>query len=273
VEIAAQNGNAAPPPDEAAFIRYAQVTKAYFDIRRRERIDALAEVTLDIPQGQFLVILGPSGCGKTTLLNILAGFEKATTGEVLLEGRRIVAPGPDRGVVFQEYALFPWLTLRQNVEYGLRESGQPRDERRNTAQRFIEMVGLTGFEQRYPHELSGGMRQRSALARVLANKPKVLLMDEPFAAVDALTRALLQKELSRIWSETGTTVVFVTHSVEEAALLGDRVIVMGRRPGKIEADIAVPLDRPRDATSAEFNDYRRDIEQKLLGASLAEAAA
>jgi NitT/TauT family transport system ATP-binding protein len=248
------------------------VSKSFFDVERGQEVKALNEVSLEIPDRQFLTLIGPSGCGKTTLLNIFAGFERATSGRVLLDGRPISEPGPERGVVFQDYALFPWQTLRQNVEYGPRQRGLPRDEVRRRADEFIAMVGLNGYEERYPHELSGGMRQRVSLARVLANDPKVLLMDEPFAALDAQTRALLQVELARIWAETDKTVLFVTHSVEEAVLLGDRAVVMSARPGVLKADILVDLPRPRDPTSAEFNAYRREIEA-LVRPEIARVAA
>jgi ABC-type nitrate/sulfonate/bicarbonate transport system ATPase subunit len=186
-----------------------------------------------------------------------------------MDGQPIHGPGADRGVVFQEYALFPWLTLRQNVEYGPREHGLPGEQMRAMVDRTLRLVSLEGAENRYPHELSGGMRQRVALARVLVNDPKILLMDEPFAAVDAQTRAVLQREVARLWAETAKTVLFITHSVEEAVLLGDRVVTMTPRPGRVKADVAVPLARPRDPTSHEFNDYRRSIERML--ASVSEA--
>ncbi len=197
------------------------------------------------------------------MLNIIAGFEKPDGGQVLFNGRVVTQPGPDRGVVFQDYALFPWLNVEQNVAYGLREKGLPKAEVAATAQRFIRMVGLTGFDRRYPHELSGGMRQRVALARVLAIDPQILLMDEPFAAVDAQTRVILQEELQRLWMQTLKTVVFVTHSVDEAIYLSDRVTVLTARPGTVKAIVRIDLPRPRDATSDAFNTYRRDITQLI----------
>ncbi len=244
-----------------------QVCKRYTDIRDGEPVVALDGISLDIAGGEFVTVIGPSGCGKTTLLNILAGFERPSAGQVLLEDRAIGGPGADRGVVFQEYALFPWLTLRQNVAYGPRERGVPPAEVQRIVDRFLHMVGLSGFENRYPHELSGGMRQRAALARVLVNDPKILLMDEPFAAVDAQTRSILQREVARLWAETGKTVLFITHSVEEAVLLADRVIVMTARPGRVKAAMPVSLERPRDPTSPPFNDYRREIE-RLVAAEI-----
>jgi NitT/TauT family transport system ATP-binding protein len=197
------------------------------------------------------------------LLNILAGFETPDAGKVMLDGKIIELPGPDRGVVFQDYSLFPWLNVQQNVEYGLREKGIGKAELKETTRRFLIMVGLTGFERRYPHELSGGMRQRVALARALAIDPQILLMDEPFAAVDAQTRVILQEELQRIWMQTQKTVIFVTHSVDEAIFLSDRVAVMTARPGTVKAIVPIDLPRPRDSTSDTFNQYRRKITQLI----------
>ena len=178
---------------------------------------------------------------------------------MLLDGEPVRKPGPDRGVVFQEYALFPWLTVQQNIEFGLRERRMPRLERRERVRRQIASVGLSGFEQRYPQELSGGMRQRVALARLLINNPKILLMDEPFAALDAQTRSMMQQELLGVWSAERRTVIFITHNIEEAILLGDRVVVMTARPGRIKEIVAIELARPRDVTSTEFNEIRRRI--------------
>jgi NitT/TauT family transport system ATP-binding protein len=233
--------------------------KRFTDIAREEEVVALDGVDLEIGDDEFLTVLGPSGCGKTTLLNIVAGFEEATGGEVRVDGEAILKPGPDRGVVFQEYALFPWLTVEQNIEFGLRERGVPKAKRRARVRQQIASVGLSGFGQRYPQELSGGMRQRVALARVLVNDPKILLMDEPFAALDAQTRSIMQQELLRVWSAERRTVIFITHNIEEAILLGDRVVVMTARPGRIKDIVAVGLPRPRDVTSAEFNEIRRHI--------------
>ena len=233
--------------------------KRFTDIARQEEVVALDGVDLEIGDDEFLTVLGPSGCGKTTLLNIVAGFEEATGGEVRVDGEAIRKPGPDRGVVFQEYALFPWLTVEQNIEFGLRERGVPKARRRARVRQQIASVGLSGFGGRYPQELSGGMRQRVALARVLVNDPKILLMDEPFAALDAQTRSIMQQELLRVWSAERRTAIFITHNIEEAILLGDRVVVMTARPGRIKDIVAVGLPRPRDVTSAEFNEIRRHI--------------
>ena len=236
------------------------LSKRFFDIARpQDDVLALENISLEIGPAEFLTILGPSGCGKSTLLNIIAGFERATNGSIELEGVRITKPGPDRGVVFQEYALFPWLTVRDNVEFGLREQGVPAGQRSAAVMDQIQAVGLAGFEHRYPHELSGGMRQRVAIARVLVTDPKSLLMDEPFAALDAQTRSRMQVELLTIWQRNQRTVVFITHNIEEAIFLGDRVVVMTARPGRTKAIIPVDLPRPRDVTSREFNVLRRDI--------------
>ncbi len=253
--------------DAPVRIASRDLSKSFYDISAGEQVVALASLTLDIHDGEFVTLLGPSGCGKSTFLNILAGFEHPDGGRVTLDGQPIPGPGPDRGMVFQEYALFPWLNVVQNVSYGLREQSLPAEQIQERVSHWLQLVGLDGFERRYPHELSGGMRQRVALVRVLANDPKILLMDEPFAAVDAQTRALLQKELERLWEQQRKTVLFVTHSVEEAIFLGDRVVVMTARPGRIKEVLHIDLPRPRDPTSDQFNAYRREathlIEQEV----------
>ena len=246
-------------PRRAGRIVMRGLRKRFLDIARQEEVIALDGIDLEIGDNEFLTVLGPSGCGKTTLLNIVASFETATGGEVRVDGEPVRKPGPDRGVVFQEYALFPWLSVQQNVEFGLRERGTPRSERKERVRLQIASVGLSGFERRYPHELSGGMRQRVALARVLVNDPKILLMDEPFAALDAQTRSMMQQELLGVWSAERRTAIFITHNIEEAILLGDRVVVMTARPGRIKEIVAIELPRPRDVTSAEFNEIRRRI--------------
>jgi len=223
----------------------------------------LDRINLDVIDGSLTCLLGPSGCGKTTLLNMVAGFIRPSRGRVIVDGIEVTAPSADRGIVFQDYALFPWLNIQQNVEYGLREKGMDKIESSTIARRFLAMVGLTGFERRFPHELSGGMRQRVALIRVLAIDPEILLMDEPFAAVDAQTRIILQEELQRLWMQTLKTVVFVTHSVDEAIYLADRVTVMTARPGLVKAIVPIDLPRPRDSTSDAFNRYRREIAQLI----------
>jgi NitT/TauT family transport system ATP-binding protein/sulfonate transport system ATP-binding protein len=226
-------------------------------------VEALAPVDLTIPQGEFVCMIGASGCGKSTLLRIIAGFEEPTTGDVAIYGNAIAGPGSDRGMVFQDYALFPWMTVRQNISFGPRQRQLPREEIEKTTDDFIRMVGLERFADRYPNQLSGGMKQRVAIARVLANNANILLMDEPFGALDALTREQLQHELLQIWARTGVTAIFVTHSVEEAVLLADRVLVMSAGPGRIDSDFRIDLARPREVSSPEFNAMRRDVARRL----------
>jgi NitT/TauT family transport system ATP-binding protein len=232
---------------------------------------AVTDFTLDIAQGEFLVIVGPSGCGKTTVLNVLAGLEEPSTGSVTLDGRPIHGPGPERGVMFQDYALFPWHTVWGNVEFGLRHGppgkGLDAAARHRRVKNYVDLVGLAGSEMKYPRQLSGGMRQRAALARMMANEPEVLLMDEPLAALDAQTRIILQDELLRIWGQDRSaadrrTVVFITHAIDEAVFLADRVAVMTTHPGRLKAVIDVDLPRPRnDATRAhpKFQDLSQHI--------------
>ncbi len=206
---------------------------------------AIEGLDLDVADHEFLTIIGPSGCGKTTLLRIIAGLIPFEQGEVLIDGRPVTGPGPDRAVVFQNFALLPWATVLDNVAFGLELRGVPKQERYETAMRLIKLVGLEGFERRIPRELSGGMQQRVGLARALAVDPQILLMDEPFGSLDEQTRRLLQEELLRIWETQRKTVVFITHSMEEAVLLGDRVVLMSPRPGRVKEIIQVPLPRPR----------------------------
>ncbi len=226
-------------------------------------VEALAAVDLTIPRGEFVCLIGASGCGKSTLLRIIAGFEEPSTGEAAVYGKPITGPGRDRGMVFQDYALFPWMTVRENISFGPRQRSLPPEEIARTTDEFVRMVGLERFAERYPSQLSGGMKQRVAIARVLANNANILLMDEPFGALDALTREQLQHELLQIWSRTGVTAIFVTHSVEEAVLLADRVLVMSAGPGRIDSDFRIELPRPRDVSSPEFNALRRDISRRL----------
>jgi NitT/TauT family transport system ATP-binding protein len=209
----------------------------------RERVVALDGVDLEVTDGEFLTVVGPSGCGKSTLLAVLAGLLAPTRGDVRLDGRPVVGPGPDRGVVFQELAILPWRTVERNIAHGPEIQGVPKTERVAIVRRFVDLVGLAGFEKKYPHELSGGMKQRVAVARTLAADPKVMLMDEPFAAVDAQTRMTLQEELNAIARATGKTILLVTHNVEEAVFLGDRCCVLSRRPGKVRALVPVPVPR------------------------------
>jgi ABC-type nitrate/sulfonate/bicarbonate transport system ATPase subunit len=206
---------------------------------------ALQATNLQVAENDFVTILGPSGCGKSTLLRIVAGLDRPSAGEVLLDGRRIEGPGADRGMVFQSYTLFPWLTVIENVCFGLRERGLARAEQLEAARRFVAQVGLAGFENHYPKQLSGGMQQRTALARALANRPRMLLMDEPFGALDHQTRELMQELLLGIWEAERTTVLFVTHDIDEAVFMGGRVVVMSARPGRIKLDREVTLAHPR----------------------------
>jgi len=213
--------------------------------RRFDATLALQATDLDVAENDFITILGPSGCGKSTLLRIVAGLDRQTAGEVMLDGRRIDGPGADRGMVFQSYTLFPWLTVLDNVCFGLRERGLPRDQQLDIAHSFLLKVGLKGFASHYPKQLSGGMQQRTALARALANTPRMLLMDEPFGALDHQTRELMQELLQGIWEAEQKTVLFVTHDIDEAVFMGTRVVVMSARPGRIKLDRVVPLAHPR----------------------------
>jgi NitT/TauT family transport system ATP-binding protein len=228
---------------------------------------ALKDVNLQVQKGEFVAIVGPSGCGKSTLLDILAGLAKPTSGDILIDGKKVNGPALDRGIVLQGYALFPWRTVRQNIEFGLEIKKVPKAERKEISTRFINLVGLEGFGDHFPHELSGGMKQRVAIARALAYDPEVLLMDEPFAAVDAQTRETLQDELLRIWEQTGKTIVFVTHSIEEAVFLADRVAVLGTNPGSVKEVIDIDLPRPRHnsdiRSSAEFGWVRHRVWELL----------
>jgi NitT/TauT family transport system ATP-binding protein len=219
------------------------VSKTYFDPYAGAHVTAVHGVSLEVREGEFVSIVGPSGCGKSTLLNMIAGFIPITSGEILLDGRAIDGPGPDRGVVFQSFALFPWKTVLENVAFGPRMRGLPRPECERIAREFLEIAGLAHAAARYPAELSGGMQQRVGVVRALANNPDVLLMDEPFASVDAQTRMTLQEELTRIWLERRPTVVFVTHDVEEAVFLSNRVVALSK--GRVLKEIDVPLPRPR----------------------------
>ncbi|SEA24099.1 NitT/TauT family transport system ATP-binding protein [Haloplanus vescus] len=222
-------------------------------------VRALDGVSFDVADGEFVCLVGPSGCGKTTLFRIIAGLESATSGAVYLDGERVEGPGPDLGLVFQEYHLFPWRTVADNVGFGLERQDVPASEREQRVDDLIEMVGLSGFGDTYPRDLSGGMKQRVALARALAVDPGLLLMDEPFGAVDAQTKKMLQSELLDIWSETGKTILFVTHDVEEAVKLADRVVVMGKNPGHIHEIVDVDIERPRSRSDDAFGTYYQRI--------------
>ena len=220
-------------------------------------------VSFSVREGEFVSIIGPSGCGKSTLLNLSAGLDPASAGAVYVDGRQVHGPGLDRGVVFQEFALFPWLTVLGNIEFGLRSKGMPAAERHSAAQRYVNMVGLNGFEHFHPNRLSGGMRQRVGIARALAIEPSVLLMDEPFGALDAQTRESMQKALGEIWQATRKTVLFITHDIREAVYLSDRVLVMTGRPATISLELDIELTRPRNRHDGKFQNYELQLEQAI----------
>lgn len=248
----------------------ARNIRRVFQIKRKaneaaSEFEAIKQLDITVKQGEFLAIVGPSGCGKSTFLDMIAGLTKPNSGEIFMDGKLITGPALDRGIVMQGYALFPWRTVRKNVEFGLEIKKVPQKQRREISQQYIELVGLKNFEDRYPHELSGGMKQRVAIARALAYDPEVLLMDEPFAAVDAQTREVLQEELLRIWEKTKKTIVFVTHGIDEAVFLADRVAVMTANPGTIKEIVDINLPRPRDGirSSADFGWVRHKIWELL----------
>jgi len=220
---------------------------------------ALKDIHLAIPRGQFTCLLGPSGCGKSTLLNAVAGFAPPSSGTIAVDGRRVTGPGPERGMVFQEYALFPWMTVEQNIRFGLEIKRMRGAEIARRVDDLLQLLSLADFRHRYPKDLSGGMRQRVAIARVLALDSPILLMDEPFGALDALTRRNLQDELLRLWAALKKTILFVTHSIEEAIYLADRIVVMTYRPGTVKRDVTVELARPRDPSTPEFNALKREL--------------
>ena len=227
---------------------------------------AFDRVSLDIHRREFICVIGPSGCGKSTLIRIVAGLDEATGGAVLLDGHAVTGPGPDRGMVFQGYTLFPWLTVRANVMFGLEMRGKDRTTAESEAREWLEMVGLKKFEHAYPHELSGGMKQRVAIARALANEPRILIMDEPFAALDAQTRCQMQSYLLQIWKKVDVTILFITHDLEEAAYLADRIVVMGANPGRVVEFIENPVPRPRSAAqflTAEYLSLKARLEELI----------
>jgi len=246
----------------ATHIVVSNVSKV-FQTADRELV-ALKDINLEIPQGQFVCLLGPSGCGKSTLLNAVAGFAPPTSGSITADGRLVTGPGPERGMVFQEYALFPWMTVADNVAFGLEIKGMAKGEINAVVDKLLAMLSLQDFRHRFPKDLSGGMRQRVAIARVLALDSPIMLMDEPFGALDALTRRNLQDELLRIWSELKKTIIFVTHSIEEAIYLADRIVVMTYRPGTVKRDLVVDLPRMRDPAAAEFNALKRELGQLVM---------
>jgi NitT/TauT family transport system ATP-binding protein len=245
-----------------AAIRVDRATRRFRDRDGSPR-DALSEVSLEVEAGEFVCLLGPSGCGKTTLLNLVAGFDRPTSGRVLAHGREVIGPDASRMCIFQSYALFPWRSVLGNVEYGLEVRGVPRAQRHAVAGEFLRLVGLESFGSHHPHQLSGGMQQRVALARALAVDPETLLMDEPFGALDALTRMRLQDEIARISMERSKTILFVTHDVEESVFLADRIVVMAPSPGRVQRIIDVPLRRPRCRTNDGFVALRAEVLREL----------
>ena len=251
------------------------VSRIFHGVRGGPSTRALEPTSLAVADNDFIGVLGPSGCGKSTLLRIVAGLDVPTTGRVLLDGAPVTGPGADRGMVFQSYTLFPWLTVKDNICFGLREKGVPAAEQERVAAHYIARVGLEGFERHYPKMLSGGMQQRTALARALANEPKILLLDEPFGALDNQTRSLMQELLLGIWESERKTVLFVTHDIDEALFLANRVAVMTARPGRIKTDLAIDLPHPRHytvKTSPEFSAYKARLTEEIRAESIRAAA-
>ena len=240
-------------------IEFKNISKTYSIEGGRRQLLVLSEVSFSAEPEEFICLLGPSGCGKSTLLKMVAGLENADSGTVTVDGEPVKSPRAGCGMVFQDYALYPWLTVEQNVSFGLELRGEKKEFVRRTAARFIELVGLLGFEKAFPRQLSGGMKQRVALARVLAMSPKILLMDEPFGALDSFTRMEMQAELINLWRQQPATVLFVTHDIEEAVYLADRIVVMKPRPGQVKTIVSVPISRPRHRTDLEFTEIRNDV--------------
>ena len=252
-----------------------QAVSRIFVSPKGQATQALLPVDFEVQENDFVTILGPSGCGKSTMLRIVAGLDYPSAGRVLLGGRPVEGPGADRGMVFQSYTLFPWLTIEQNIRFGLRERGMPEAQQKERAAYFIAKVGLRGFEQHFPKQLSGGMQQRTAIARALANDPKILLMDEPFGALDNQTRVLMQELLLGIWEAERKTVMFVTHDIDEAIFMANRVAVFSARPGRIKSEIAVNLPHPRHytiKTSPEFMDLKARLTEEIRAESMAAEA-
>jgi NitT/TauT family transport system ATP-binding protein/sulfonate transport system ATP-binding protein len=250
------------------------VSRVFPGVRGGPPTRALERTDLAVADNDFIAILGPSGCGTSTLLRIVAGLDQPTTGRVLLDGQPVARPGPDRGMVFQSYTLFPWLTVRQNISFGLREKGTLQAEQDRVAAEYVARVGLRGFEDHYPKMLSGGMQQRTALARALANDPKILLLDEPFGALDNQTRALMQELLAGIWESDRKTVLFVTHDIDEAIFMANRVAVMTARPGRIKSDLWIDLPHPRHytvKTTPEFSAYKARLTEEIRAESIKTA--
>lgn len=249
----------------------AGVSRTFPSVRGGDPVQALAPVDLTVGEGDFVAILGPSGCGKSTLLRIVAGLDRPTTGTVTLDGKPVTGPGADRGMVFQSYTLFPWLTVVENIEFGPRERGVAAAERRAIAEKLMAQVGLTQFANHYPKQLSGGMQQRAALARALANDPKVLLLDEPFGALDHQTRSLMQELLLSIWETHRKTVLFVTHDIEEAVFMANRVLVMSARPGRFKSEVTIPFAHPRSyklKTTPDFGRLEEQLTEDIRGETI-----
>ena len=244
-------------------VRITGLNMIYVSDRLERSVTALEDIDLSIATGEFVCLLGPSGCGKTTLLNLIAGFLHPTSGSVLVDGVSVDGPGPERGVVFQEYGIFPWFTVAQNIAFGPRMRGASKKEQAEIVRHFVDLVHLKGFEDHYPGELSGGMKQRVSIARTLANGPDILLMDEPFGALDAMTRETMQEELLQIWQLDKRTCIFVTHSIAEAVYLADRIVILGAHPGRVKDIVEVKLERLRDRSSTEYFDLYRHVDATL----------
>ena len=256
-------------------LRIQGVSRTFVGARGKPPTQALLPVDFEVRENDFVTILGPSGCGKSTLLRIVAGLDFPTTGQVLLDGAPVTGPGADRGFVFQSYTLFPWLTVEQNIRFGPRERGLPEAEQKERSDFFIAKVGLRGFEHHYPKQLSGGMQQRTAIARALANDPKILLLDEPFGALDNQTRVLMQELLLGIWEQARKTVLFVTHDIDEAIFMANRVAVFSARPGRIKSEIAVPFEHPRHytlKTTPEFMAIKARLTEEIRAEAMAADA-
>jgi NitT/TauT family transport system ATP-binding protein len=244
---------------------YISISSLFKTFEGSERsVAALEDINLSLARGEFVCLLGPSGCGKSTLLNAIAGFIQPSSGEILVDGRPVTEPGPERGVVFQEYAIFPWMTVARNIAFGLEIKGVSAAEILERVDALLNTLGLREFRDRFPKDLSGGMRQRVAIARLLAIDSPIMLMDEPFGALDALTRRTLQDELLRIWRESGKTILFVTHSIEESLYLANRIVVMTYRPGTIKRDQTVAIEYPRDPAGVEFNELKRELGRLVM---------
>lgn len=245
-------------------VQCSNISKIFLYPKEHKGIFALKDVSLSVEEKEFVCIIGPNGCGKTTLLHIIAGLEKPTQGRILVNGKPLNGPSPNRGVVFQDPSLFPWQTVLENIAFGLKAQGVPRRERTKISQHYLDLVGLMGFEHARPHELSGGMRQKAAIARTLALEPDILLMDEPFGSLDEQTRLRLDVELLNIWKEEKRTVIFVTHSIEEAILLADRIIIFSERPGMIRKQVILSMPRPRNMFDTEISKIRQDLLEHLM---------